>query len=138
MADDRSSNTSFIDTTRSGTLVAGEIRSKERKLAQKEADPDSNQKPTKATEFKDVYDGEWFVDAEEDEELMDTLLQKHGFGMYLLYSVLSRLFWLKCSQTNLRAVVVPFCLLRENKDRFHPLVPCLFQHSLQCLSTVRV
>jgi len=80
MTEDRSSNRSFIDVTRAGTLVAAEIRQKEQKLAKKDADPDASEKKPKPSEFKDVYDGEWFVDAEEDEELMDTLLQKHGFG----------------------------------------------------------
>jgi len=87
MAEDRSSNASFIDITRAGTLVAGEIRQKEQKLAKKDADPNTTQKSTKPTDFRDVYDGDWFADAEEDEELMDTLLQKHGFGMFPFFSL---------------------------------------------------
>lgn len=61
-------------------MVASELRAKENRRREKESDPDTIEKKPKKTDFSDVYEGEWFVDAEEDEELADTLLKKHGFG----------------------------------------------------------
>lgn len=89
MNETRSSNSSFIEDTRAGTLVGSEVRAKEARTWQKEKSAlseengDFSEKDTKAKPkeyFSDVYEGEWFVDAEEDEELADTILQKHGFG----------------------------------------------------------
>ena len=84
MNESRSSNTSFIDSTRSGTLVAADLRSKEQRSREKEAMfDDSDPKPKKAQ--KDFGENDWWVDAEDDEELMDAMLQKHGFGTFLFF-----------------------------------------------------
>ena len=82
MNETRSSNTSFIDSTRSGTLIASELKAKEKRRREKESDAEFVEKQRKGANFNDVYEGEWFVDAEEDEELADTMLKKHGFGTY--------------------------------------------------------
>jgi hypothetical protein len=87
MNESRSSNTSFIDSTRSGTLVAADLRSKEQRSREKEAMfDDSDPKPKKAQ--KDFGENDWWVDAEDDEELMDAMLQKHGFGRAKTDSIL--------------------------------------------------
>ena len=65
-------------------MVDSELKAKEKRTKQKEADPETEEKKPKQTSFSDVYDGEWFVDAEEDEELADTILKKHGFGTLIV------------------------------------------------------
>ena len=84
MNESSSINSSFIDVTREGTLIGKEIERKKRSQLQKESEQLQNkdlpQKKVKTSNFNDIYEGEWFVDAEEDEELMDFMLEKHGFG----------------------------------------------------------
>jgi hypothetical protein len=82
MNETRSVNSGFIDSTRGGTLVAAELRAKEQRKRDRELQYDEKEPTSKPTQFDDVYEGDWFVDAEDDEELADTLLQKHGFSTF--------------------------------------------------------
>ena len=80
MNETRSTNAGFIDSTRAGTLIGDELKAKEQRKRDKERQEDSTDPKSTPTQFNDVYEGDWFVDAEDDEELADTLLQKHGFS----------------------------------------------------------
>ena len=81
MNEARSANASFIESTRSGTLVAADLRAKMQRRIEKDSmamESDSEKKKSEK-----VFDeSELWVDAEDDEELMDAMLQKHGFGMF--------------------------------------------------------
>jgi hypothetical protein len=87
MNEARSSNCSFIDASRGGTLLAAELRAKDHRRREKAALDDDSDHSTHKKQSKTQAEGEWFVDAEEDEELMDIMLQKHGFGTFLVFEM---------------------------------------------------
>lgn len=83
----RSANASFIESTRSGTLVAADLKAKMQRRMEKDSmamDSDSEKRKSE----KAVDESELWVDAEDDEELMDAMLQKHGFGRQKTDSIL--------------------------------------------------
>lgn len=130
----RSANASFIESTRSGTLVAADLKAKMQRRMEKDSmamDSDSEKRKSE----KAVDESELWVDAEDDEELMDAMLQKHGFGMFsgfLALLVLSIVFR-SCKLTH----HLFYNNFRETKDGFNPAVSRLLHYSLQPLPAVR-
>ena len=78
MNETRSTNAGFIDSTRAGTLIGDELKAKEQRKRDKERQEDSTDPKSTPTQFNDVYEGDWFVDAEDDEELADTCSKNMG------------------------------------------------------------
>lgn len=129
------SNSSFIEATRGNTLVAEDIRAKAQRKREKQADPDAPDEKQKAASFDDVYDGEWFVDAEDDEELQDTMLAKHGFRTFLPSIAL---FLLASPVSNIVTLFSVTLSNRSAPNRCSPAVPRMFLDPLQPLPTVRI